>query len=103
MKIKTILQAAVAAVTFTIGAVSAADAMPYHSYRGPAPITHHALRPFVDHRLVYGAMRARHLRYFGNPHFVRGHYVIRSADRFGRSTFVEINPYTGAVIGFIRL
>jgi len=34
---------------------------------------------------------------------VRGHYVVRSYDRFGRVAFIEIDPYTGGVIGTIRL
>jgi hypothetical protein len=102
MKIKTILKAAVAAVTFTIGAVSAADAMPYHPHH-MGPVERHEIRRVVDHRIVFDTMRARHMRAFGNPYFVRGHYVVRSYDRFGRNAFVEINPYTGAVIGFIRL
>jgi hypothetical protein len=52
---------------------------------------------------VFDTLRFHRIRYFGNPYFVRGHYVVRSHDRFGRVTFVEVNPYTGAFIGFIRL
>jgi hypothetical protein len=43
------------------------------------------------------------VRYVGNPYFYRGHYVVRSYNRFGRIVFVEVNPYTGGFIGEIRL
>ena len=39
----------------------------------------------------------------GDPYFYRGHYVVRSYNRFGHVVFVEINPYTGGFIGEIRL
>ncbi|MBS0472367.1 MAG: hypothetical protein JSR60_14945 [Proteobacteria bacterium] len=103
MTFKTILKAAAAAALFTIGAAGAADAMPYHGRPMPHPVARHEVRRVVDHRVVFASMHARHMRYIGTPHFVRGHYVIRSFDRFGRVAFVEINPYTGAVIGFFRI
>ena len=34
--------------------------------------------------------------------FLRGHYVVRSYDHFGRLVFVEVDPYTGAFIGEFR-
>ena len=60
-------------------------------------------RRVVEHRIVFDTLRMHRVRYVGNPYFVRGHYVVRSYDRFGRVTFVEVNPYTGRFIGFIRL
>jgi hypothetical protein len=58
---------------------------------------------FADRRMVYASLRFHHIRYFGEPFFVRGHYVVRTFDRFGRIAFVEINPYTGRLIGYVRL
>lgn len=106
MQIRKILKAAAAAITLTLGGMSAADAMPFHGHGGfgfrPEPVRVE-VRRVVDHRVVFETMRARHIRYMGEPYFVRGHYVVRSFDHFGRVSFVEINPYTGQIIGFIRL
>ena len=103
MKIKTILNAAVAAIAMTMASVAAADAAPYHGGFGYHPVARHEIRRVVDHRIVFESLRARHIRFMGEPGFVRGHYVVRSFDRFGHTSFVEVNPYTGQVIGFIRL
>jgi hypothetical protein len=112
MQIKTILKAAVAAIALTLGGTAAADAAPHggfgHGGYGHGGFGYHApvrheVRRIVDHRIVFRAMNARHMRYMGNPYFVRDRYVVRTYDRFGRVAFVQINPYTGAIIGFIRL
>lgn len=109
MKIMTILKAAVAAVTLTLAGTAAADAAPFHGGFGHGGYGHggfgyrHEIRRIVDHRVVFDMMRARHMRYIGNPYFVRDHYVVRSFDRFGHVSLVEVNPYTGQIIGFIRL
>jgi hypothetical protein len=63
----------------------------------------HEHRRFADRDTIFRSLRFHHVRYVGDPYFVRGHYVVRSYDRFGRVNFVEINPYTGDVIGVIRL
>ena len=63
---------------------------------------HERLR-FADRDTIFRSLRYHHIRYVGEPYFVRGHYVVRSYDRFGRVAFIEINPYTGGVIGVIRL
>lgn len=102
MKIKTILKAAVAAAVLTLGGAAAADAAPFHGGFGYHP-TRPEIRRIVDHRIVFRAMQARHMRYVGNPYFYRDRYVVRTYDRFGRVAFVQINPYTGAIIGFVRL
>jgi hypothetical protein len=95
MKIKTILSAAVAAVAMSMASVAAADAASYHGGFGYHPVVRHEVRRVVDHRVVFESLRARHIRFTGEPYFVRSHYVVRS--------FVEVNPHTGRVIGFIRL
>ena len=107
MQIKSILKAAVAAVTLSLAGTAAADAAPFHGGFGHGGFGYHPMRHeirrIVDHRVVFDMMRARHMRYFGEPFFVRDHYVVRSFDRFGRVAFVEVDPYTGAIIGFVRL
>ncbi|HEY4941666.1 MAG TPA: hypothetical protein VII56_09560 [Rhizomicrobium sp.] len=102
MNIKKILTAAGAATVLSLAGVSAADAAPFHDGFGYHPLRHE-IRRVVDHRIVFDSMRARHMRYMGEPYFLRGHYVVRSFDRFGRVAFVEVDPYTGRIIGFIRL
>lgn len=107
MQIKTILKAAVAAIALTLGGAAAADAAPFHGGHGHGGFGYHPvrheMRRIVDHRIVFASMRARHMRYFGNPYFMHDRYVVRTYDRFGRVAFVEINPYTGQIIGFVRL
>jgi hypothetical protein len=63
----------------------------------------HEHRRFADRDTIFRSLRYHHIRYVGDPYFVRGHYVVRSYDRFGRVAFIEIDPYTGGVIGTIRL
>lgn len=104
MNFKKILTVAAAALSIGFAvAPTMADAAPFHpGYRAGYHDGRHDRR-IVDHRVVFEALRARHIRYVGTPYFVRDHYVVRSYDRFGRVAFVEVNPHTGAVIGFIRL
>jgi hypothetical protein len=101
MQIKKILTAAAAAIT--LGLVAApADAAPFRAPHDRGRIER-IDRRVVEHRVVFDTLRIHRIRYVGNPYFVRGHYVVRSFDRFGHVTFVEVNPYTGRFIGFIRL
>ena len=105
MQIKKILTAAAAATVLSLGAMSTADAAPFHGfgYHNDRGRVERIDRRIVEHRVVFNQLRGRHIRFTGNPYFVRGHYVVRSFDRFNRVTFVEVNPYTGQIIGFIRL
>ena len=107
MQIKKILTAAAAATVLSLAGLGAADAAPFHGFgahndRGRARVER-VERRIVEHRVVFNELRGRHIRFTGNPYFVRGHYVVRSFDRFNKVTFVEVNPYTGQIIGFIRL
>jgi len=102
MQIKKILTAAAAALAFAVVAAPAADAAPFHGFHDRGRVERFDRR-VVEHRVVFNTLRMHRVRYVGNPYFVRGHYVVRSYDRFGRITFVEVNPYTGGFIGFIRL
>ena len=101
MQIKKLLTVAAAAITLGLAAAPAAQADVWvrAGHRGPVM----ERRVVVDHRVVFDTLRFHRIRYVGNPYFARGHYVVRSFDRFGRVSFVELNPYTGAFIGFIRL
>ena len=127
MNIKKILTAAAAAAVLSLTGMTTASAA---SYGGYGSVDRHDLysdargfddrdgdrswnrdhrhfgwehRRFADRRLVFATLRFHHIRHYGEPYFVRGHYVVRSYDRFGRIALVEINPYTGRLIGFIRL
>ena len=101
MQIKKILTAAAAALAFGLAAAPAADAAPFHGWHDRGRVERFDRR-FVEHRVVFDTLRMHRIRYVGNPYFMRGHYVVRSYDRFGRVVFVEVNPYTGRYIGFIR-
>jgi hypothetical protein len=106
MTIKKILTAAAAATVLSLAGLSAADAAPFHGgygYHNDRGRVERIDRRIVEHRVVFNQLRGRHIRFSGNPYFVRGHYVVRSFDRFNRVTFIEVNPYTGQIIGFIRL
>jgi len=122
MQFKKILTAAATAVVLTVAGAGAASADPYgyHDGRGDIRADRHDVRAdrrdlrddrrdlrldrrMVDRRVVFNTLRNRHIRYSGDPYFVRGHYVVKSFDRFGHVVFVEVNPYTGGVVGIIRL
>jgi hypothetical protein len=117
MNLKKILTAAAAASVLSVAGMTAASADPYDHGRdygyhdGGFDRGHDGWRRggdgrhdrFADRDRITDALRYRHIRFSGDPFFVRGHYVVRSFDRFGRVVFVEVNPYTGGFIGFIRL
>jgi hypothetical protein len=63
----------------------------------------HDMRHVVDRDRVFATLRMHHYRGLGDPIFVRGHYVVKVAGRFGRPVFVEIDPRTGAFIGEFRV
>jgi hypothetical protein len=94
--IKTLVAAASMAVAMAAG-VSGAAAAPWDHY----PAIRHD-RPLVVRERVFDALRFHHYRGIGAPLFVRGHYVVRSYDRFGHIVFVEVDPHTGAFIGEFR-
>jgi hypothetical protein len=102
---KTTLLAAAALAVMTAGA-SAAPWDHRGDHRGPGfdhrrPVIEH--RHYVERTRIVENLRLRHYRVFGEPYFVRGHYVVRTHDRFGRLVFVQIDPYSGAFLGEIRL
>ena len=60
-------------------------------------------RRIVSDRVILANLRAANLRAVSNPRFVRGRLVVQAMGRFGRIMTVEFNPYTGRMIGVIRL
>ncbi len=95
--IKTLLAAATMAVAMTGGA----EAAPWNHPQNH-PVIRYEHRPLVMRERVFDTLRFHHYRAIGAPLFMHGHYVVRSFDRFGRTVFVEVNPYTGAFIGEFR-
>jgi hypothetical protein len=96
---KTLLAAASVVVAMAAGA-SSANAQPWDHRMDRREPAH---RNFVVHDRVVEVLRAHHYRFVADPVFVRGHYVVKSFDRFGHIVFVEIDPYTGAFIGEFRV
>jgi hypothetical protein len=103
--IKTILTAASLAVLAAAGSASAAP----WDHPGERAIVRHdpyfnrMHQPIVVRERVYDALRVHHYRGVAEPVFVHGHYVVKSFNRFGRVVFVEVDPYTGAFLGEIRI
>lgn len=101
---KILLAAAALTVTGLAAPASAAPWDHRHDRFDHRPVVRHEVhRPYVERVRVYDTLRFRHYRGIGDPYFVRGHYVVRSLNRHGRTVFVEVNPYTGAFIGEFRL
>ena len=44
-------------------------------------------------------VRARHIRFAGDPYLYNGRYIMRCYDKLGRLAYCEIDPYSGAFIG----
>ena len=104
--IKTLLTAASMAVAMAAGA-STANAAPWDNsvadnrMADHRPMPRHD-RPLVMRERVMGTLRLHHFRGIADPVFLRGHYVVKSHDRFGHVVFVEVDPHTGAFIGRFR-
>lgn len=60
-------------------------------------------RHYADRFMIQRGLRPYNYRMIGAPYFMRGHYVVRTYDRFGRVVLVRIDPYSGAYIGRFRL
>ena len=112
---KALLAAASLAV-MTAAGLGAASAAPWNSYQGQT--MRQDMRDFrdqrdwrgdwrgdrriVDRERVQSTLRFHHLRSLGEPFFIRGHYVVQVTGRFGRPRLIEINPYTGTLVGEFR-
>jgi hypothetical protein len=106
---KTILTAASLAVLAAAGSASAApwdnqgDNRDHRAVVRHDPYFNRAHQPIVVRERVYDSLRLHHYRGVADPIFVHGHYVVKSFNRFGRVVFVEVDPYTGAFLGEIRI
>ena len=112
--IKTLLAAATMAVAMAAGGAQAApwdnhptgNRIADQRIADPRMMDHRATmrheRAFVVKARVFDTLRMHHFRAIADPMFIRGHYVVRSQDRFGHVVFVEVDPYTGAFIGRFR-
>jgi hypothetical protein len=114
MIFKKALMAVAAAATLIVAGANGAAAADKNGDGVPDRFEHRAVmhdrywRPgfhgYVNRDRVFVTLRHHHYaRFVGNPYFYRGHYVVRSYNRFGRVVFVEVNPYTGGFIGEIAL
>ena len=101
---KNILAAASLAV-LSVAGITAAAAQPWDHHGGRAYERHERF----EHRATVGrvrlaqALRFHRYRMIGEPYFVHDRYVVRTHDRFGRVVFVQVDPYSGAFIGEVRL
>jgi len=120
MKIKALLLTAVAATLLTASGAQARDrdrdGRPDHSWaerhdhdgymdrgRGHDRYWREGYRSYAGRDVFFRSLRAHHyMRWAGDPYWFHGRYVIRTYDRFGNIVFVELNPYTGDVIGVVR-
>ncbi len=106
---KTLLAAA-AFTALTATGLGAAGAAPFH-HREPVAreiivrhdgiMRHDMRRPIVVRERVFDTLRFHRFRGLGEPYFFHGRYVVRSFDRFGRVVLVQVDPYTGALLGVI--
>jgi Ni/Co efflux regulator RcnB len=55
-------------------------------------------RSYVNRIRIAEGLRFHRYRMIGDPYFVHGRYVVRTHDRFGRTVFVQVDPYTGAFL-----
>jgi len=53
---------------------------------------------YVSRHRIMDTLRYRHYRVVGDPYWVRGRYMVRVHNRFGRAIFVQVDPYSGAFI-----
>jgi hypothetical protein len=106
---KKTLVAAAALAVLAAGGIGSATAEPWN--HGPDRFDHRGFdhRPVIMHRhyvdrfRIESALRFHNYRLIGEPFFVRGHYVVRTHDRFGRIVMVEVDPFTGAYLGMFRI
>ena len=108
---KILLAAAALAVS---GLASTANAAPWDNrfgdhrdgdrfdHRGQV-MRHEVHRPYVERLRVSEPAGFHNSPGIGDPYFVRGHYVVRTINPFGRIVFVEVDPYSGAFLGEFRI
>ena len=113
MLAKKFVLAAAALAALTAAGFGSASAQPRGDFRGPDFRDNGRYeqrhdwrdnrRAFIPRHRVYDTLRMHRFVGLGNPYFMRGQYVVRSYDRFGRVVLVRIDPYTGRVLGVVRI
>jgi hypothetical protein len=106
MRSTKLLLAAASLAVLSVSSAGGANAAPWK----PDPMFRHELRDMrydmhrriVDRQQIYETLRMHRLRSLGEPVFVHGRYVVRVMGHFGRPLLVEIDPYSGALIGEFR-
>src|SRR5260221_2909695 len=101
---KTLLAAASLAVLSAAG-IGGAAAQPWdhgyhHGWRERAFERQERFerRAFVDRMRIAQTLRFHRYWMIGEPIFFHDRYVVRTHDRFGRTVFVQVDPYTGAFV-----
>ena len=90
MSIKALVLADAIALTFAVPSIAAAEQSAVHQHD-----THHV----IDHDKVIDVLRARHLRYIGQPFLRNGRYVIRCYDDFSHLSYCFVDPHSGRYLG----
>lgn len=114
MLAKKTLLAAAALAALTATGLGSANAQPRDHYRDrDIRVERHVVihddfrrpiaRPHVSRTQVYRTLRNHRFVGIGEPRFLRGQYVVRSQDRFGRVVLVRIDPWTGRFMGVARV
>jgi len=102
MKLKQLIAGAIAAIA--IGLTGAAEAKTVIVEKGNKTVIMKQEPRYIKRERVFEVVRARKIRYIGQPYMYRGYYVLRCYDRLGRIAYCRVNPRTGAFLGIsIRL
>ena len=99
---KTLLTAASVAILTAVG-LGSASAQPWdRDYRGDRHFDTHSRydrhHGYVNRMQVRRSLRYQRLSVISEPFFMRGRYVVRAQDRFGRQMLVQVDPYSGRFI-----
>ena len=112
MLAKKFVMAAAALAALTVAGLGSASAQPrdrdFRNFRdnGRYEMRHDwrdHRRAYIPRHRVYDTLRLHRFVGIGNPYFMRGQYVVRSYDRFGRVVLVRIDPFTGRFLGVVRI
>lgn len=115
MNTKKTLLTIVALAALTVTGLGTASAQPRHHdrYGRDVRVERHVVierpayrpvvRPYVSRDNIYRTLRAHRYVGIGSPYFLRGQYVVRSHDRFGRVVLVRVDPWTGRYMGVVRI
>jgi hypothetical protein len=101
---KTLLAAASLAVLTAVGLGSASAApWDHRGYDRHDRFDRHHSRydrhhGYVSRMHIHRALRPYRFTVVSDPFFLRGRYVVRTHDRFGRTMLVQIDPWSGAFI-----